>query len=204
VHDVSLTSLRRALFETGTFDVDPVQEFTDLNGRWEEPETLIAPMATSPEPGWLWHNATSVVAAPTWGGNLEILHWNLAVNRWILPNEAYRGCVLVLETSEEMPSAREVFRMLRDMGERGLLEQFPALVMGKPKCWRNDMQLSPSQRDAFREEQRAAVLDAMSTYNPDAMIVFGPDLGHTDPQYVIPYGGIMTVDGPKQRITAQY
>lgn len=204
VHDVSLTSLRRALFETGTFDVNPLDRFTDLNGRWEEPETLLAPMATSPEPGWSWHNATGVVAAPTWGGNLEILHWNLAVNRWILPNDAYRGCVLVLETSEEMPSAHEVFRMLRNMGERGLLEQFPALVMGKPKCWRNDMQLSPSERDVFREEQRAAVLDAMTIYNPEAMIVFGPDLGHTDPQYVIPYGGVMTVDGPGRRITADY
>jgi muramoyltetrapeptide carboxypeptidase LdcA involved in peptidoglycan recycling len=144
------------------------------------------------------------VTGPTWGGNLEILHWNLAANRWILPNAAYRGCVLVLETSEEMPPAEEVFRMLRNMGERGLLEQFPALVMGKPKCWRNDRQLTQVERDAFREEQRGAVLEAMATYNPSAMIVFGPDLGHTDPQYVIPFGGSMTVDGTGRRITADY
>ena len=204
VHEVSLTSLRRALFERGTFDVEPVDRFTDLNARWEEPDTLLEPMATTPEPGWLWHNGTDVVTGPTWGGNLEILHWNLAVNRWILPNDAYRGCVLVLETSEEMPSAEEVFRMLRDMGERGLLEVFPALVMGKPKCWRNDRRLSETERDDFREEQRVAVLEVMSTYNPGAMVVVGPDLGHTDPQYVIPYGGLMTVDGPARRISAQY
>ncbi len=204
VHEVSLTSLRRALFEHGTFDIEPVDRFTDLNARWEEPDTLLEPVATTPEPGWLWHNGTDVVTGPTWGGNLEILHWNLAVNRWILPNDAYRGCVLVLETSEEMPSAEEVFRMLRDMGERGLLEVFPALVMGKPKCWRNDRRLSETERDDFREEQRVAVLEVMSTYNPEAMVVVGPDLGHTDPQYVIPYGGLMTVDGPARRISAQY
>lgn len=204
VNEVSLTSLRRALFETGTFEVEPLERFTDLNCRWEVPATMLEPMATTPDPGWLWHNATNVIAGPTWGGNLEILHWNLASNRWILPNDAYRGCVLVLETSEEMPSAEEVFRMLRDMGERGLLEQFPALVMGKPKCWRNDRQLREDERDDFRQEQRTAVLEAMATYNPSAMIVFGPDIGHTDPQFVIPFGGSMTVDGLQRRITADY
>ncbi len=204
VHEVSLSSLRRALFETGTFEVAPLERFTDLNARWEEPASLLGPLATSLEPGWHWHNATNVVTGPTWGGNLEIVHWNLAVNRWIEPNDTYAGCVLVLETSEEMPGAQEVFRMLRDMGERGLLEQFPALVMGKPKCWRNDRQLSERERDAFRESQRTAVLEVMAAYNPDALIVFGPDLGHTDPQVVIPYGGLMTVDGPGRRITADY
>jgi muramoyltetrapeptide carboxypeptidase LdcA involved in peptidoglycan recycling len=204
VHEVSITSLRRALFETGTFAIEPLERFTDLNCQWEDPASMLEPMAATPDPGWLWHNATQVVTGPTWGGNLEILHWNLAANRWILPNAAYRGCVLVLETSEEMPPAEEVFRMLRNMGERGLLEQFPALVMGKPKCWRNDRQLTHAERDAFREEQRGAVLEAMATYNPSAMIVFGPDLWHTDPQYVIPFGGSMTVDGPRQRMTADY
>jgi hypothetical protein len=69
--------------------------------------------------------------------------------------------------------------------------------MGKPKFWRNDRQLTEVERAVFREEQRAAVLEAMATYNSSAMIVFGPDLGHTDPQYVIPFGGSMTVDtGP--------
>jgi len=204
VHEVSMTSLRRALFERGWFDVEPLGRFTDLNAQWEKPETLLEPMATTPEPGWLWYNATATVTGPTWGGNLEILSWNLAVDRWILTNDAYRDCVLLLETSEEMPSAEEVFRMLRNMGERGLLEQFPALVMAKPKCWRHDRQLTDSERDLFREEQRDAVLEVMSTYNPSAMVVVGPDFGHTDPQYVLPFGGLMTIDGPGRRITAEY
>ena len=76
--------------------------------------------------------------------------------------------------------------------------------MAKPKCWRNDRQLSESERELFRASQRAAVLEVMATYNPTAMVVLGPDLGHTDPQIVIPYGGLMTVDGPSQRITADY
>ena len=36
------------------------------------------------------------------------------------------------------------------------------------------------------------------------MVVFGPDFGHTDPQYVLPYGGRMTIDGRNQRISVTY
>jgi muramoyltetrapeptide carboxypeptidase LdcA involved in peptidoglycan recycling len=35
-------------------------------------------------------------------------------------------------------------------------------------------------------------------------VVCGPDFGHTDPQYVLPYGGQMAVDGRSQRITVTY
>ena len=36
------------------------------------------------------------------------------------------------------------------------------------------------------------------------MIVFNVDFGHTDPQWVLPYGGTMTVDGPARTIIASY
>jgi len=41
-------------------------------------------------------------------------------------------------------------------------------------------------------------------YNPEAMIVFNVDFGHTDPQWVLPYGGTMTVNGLAGTITASY
>ncbi len=44
----------------------------------------------------------------------------------------------------------------------------------------------------------------MRTYAPDTTIVFDVDLGHTDPQVVIPYGGVIRVDGPARRITVTY
>jgi muramoyltetrapeptide carboxypeptidase LdcA involved in peptidoglycan recycling len=48
------------------------------------------------------------------------------------------------------------------------------------------------------------VLRAFETHNPEAMVVFDVDLGHTDPQSVVPYGGAITVDGPARTITAHY
>ena len=142
------------------------------------------------------------MTGPTWGGNLEIMHWNLAAGRWIRPVADYAGCVLILETSEEMPPAEEVFRMLRNAGERGLLAQFPAVVFGTAKASSIDQPVNPEGRKRYRADQQDAVLRAFDAYNPGAMIVFNVDIGHTDPQWVIPYGGTMTIDGPARTITA--
>ena len=204
LHPVSAQSLRHALFTTETVEVMPVDVFTDLHADWGTSPSLDAPLPVTAEPGWIWHNPEQVVTGRTWGGNLEILHWNLAVGRWVRPVEDYAGCVLLLETSEEMPSSVEVQRMLRNMGERGLLAKFPAVVMAKPKAWNTDQQLSAQERERFRADQWEALRSVMDTYNPDALVVFGPDFGHTDPQWVLPYGGVMTVDGPQQRIHVTY
>ncbi len=200
-HPVSLESLRRALFTSGTYELEPQPEFTDLHADWGDPATLVHALPMTPDPGWTWHQSSTVVTGPTWGGNLEVLHWNLAAGRWIRPVVDYEGCILLLETSEEMPAAEDVFRMLRNAGERGLLAQFPAIVVAKPKAWDRERDETPEQRTVYREAQREAVVRALGRYAPDAMVVIGPDFGHTDPQYVLPYGGQMTVDGPARRIT---
>jgi muramoyltetrapeptide carboxypeptidase LdcA involved in peptidoglycan recycling len=204
LHPVSANSLCAALFDNGDLALHPVEEFSEEPIDWSDPRALTEAGPTTESPGWAWHQPERVVTAPTWGGNLEILHWNLAAGRWIQPVEDYAGCVLLAETSEEMPSATEVFRMLRDAGERGLLEQFPAVVWGAAKATDHHHPRDPAGRETYRADQREAVLRAFATYNPGAMIVFGVDIGHTDPQWVLPYGGRMTIDGPNRSITAHY
>jgi muramoyltetrapeptide carboxypeptidase LdcA involved in peptidoglycan recycling len=204
LHPVSSESLRAALLDGGDREITPVDSFSEEDNPWGTPEALTSSPEPVPSPGWIWHRADRVVSAPTWGGNLEILSWNLAANRWIRPVEDYAGCVLLLETSEEMPPAEEVFRMLRNAGERGLLQQFPAVLMGTAKATFFQHPRPPEERQKYRDDQRAAVLRALETYNPQAMAVFGVDFGHTDPQWVLPYGGRITVDGPGRRIVAHY
>ncbi len=204
LHPVSAGSLRAALLTGGDVELHPVESFSEDELDWADPDSLDKEPPVQDSPGWDWHQPGVVVTAPTWGGNLEILHWNLAAGRWIRPVEDYAGCVLLLETSEEMPAAEEVFRMLRNAGERGLLAQFPALLVGTAKASSLDHRRAAADRDRYRAEQRAAVLRALEAYNPQAMAVFGVDFGHTDPQWVLPYGGSVTVDGPRRRITAHY
>jgi muramoyltetrapeptide carboxypeptidase LdcA involved in peptidoglycan recycling len=204
-HPDSLRSLTAALFGGGDVEVRPAGAFAEDDVDWADPSALDTPAPVWPGRGWTWHRPDRVVTGPTWGGNLEILHWNLAAGRWIRPAGDYAGCVLLLETSEELPAAREVFRMLRDAGERGLLAQFPAVLVGRARAANLSRRPAAQVRAAYRAEQRAAVLRAFEAYHPGAMVVFDVDLGHTDPQWVLPYGGRgVTVDGPNRRITAHY
>jgi hypothetical protein len=94
--------------------------------------------------------------------------------------------------------------MLRNAGERGLLAQFPAVIAGTAKASNLEHRPPVQERRRYREEQREAVLRALRDYHPSAMAVFGVDIGHTDPQWVVPFGGSMTVDGPGRRIVAHY
>lgn len=203
-HPVSVESLRAALFTSGTAELTAVDAFSEDATFWGDPDALTAEPLMAPADPWTWHRPDRVVSAPTWGGNLEILHWNLAAGRWIRPVEDYAGCILLVETSEELPPADDVFRMLRNAGERGLLRQFPAVLVARALASNFDAVRSPAQRAAYRADQRTAVLRAFEQYNPDAMIVFDVDFGHTDPQWVLPYGGRLTVDGPARRILAHY
>jgi muramoyltetrapeptide carboxypeptidase LdcA involved in peptidoglycan recycling len=204
LHPVSSGSLRAALFTAGDVEIHPVELFSEEEVDWADPAALTTSAPTVASPGRVWHRPETVVTGPSWGGNLEILHWNLAANRWIRPVADYAGCVLLLETSEEMPGAEEVFRMLRNMGERGLLQQFPAVLVATAKATSLSERRPPEERQAYRDAQRAAVLRALDDYHPAAMAVFGVDFGHTDPQWVLPYGGRITVDGPARRVVAHY
>ncbi|MFF4294163.1 S66 peptidase family protein [Streptomyces vinaceus] len=204
LHPLTEASLRAALFTSGAYELTEAGAFGEVNRPWEDPRTFESEPETEPAGGWTWHNGDRVVEGISWGGNLEIISWLLMADRAVLPAEAYAGNVLFLETSEDMPRAEEVYWILRSMGERGLLRQFPALLMGRAKAWSFEHPLGAAERVLYRGRQREAVLRALREYAPDTMAVFDVDLGHTDPQLVVPVGGRVRVDGPARRITVTY
>ncbi|GAA2148452.1 LD-carboxypeptidase [Kitasatospora kazusensis] len=204
MHPLTEASARAALFTSGEFELTPSPETNDVERRWEDPETFESAPVMEPAGGWSWHNADRVVEGAAWGGCVEVLAQLLMADREIRPADEYAGGVLFLETSEMLPGAEEVYRVLRSMGERGLLRQFPALLMGRARAWSFDKPNDAAGRERYRAGQRAAVLRALAEYAPDTMAVFDVDLGHTDPQVVIPYGGLVRVDGPARRIAVVY
>ncbi|MEU2269484.1 S66 peptidase family protein [Streptomyces olindensis] len=205
MHPQTAESLRAALFTSGPYELRPAERWRDIDRDWADPATFEAEPETRPGTGWTWVNPDRVVEGSTWGGCLEIVAWLLMADREIARDlSEYEGGVLLLETSEDMPSATEVYYTLRNMGERGLLQRFPALLMGRPKTWFFNRPNTPEEAARYASDQREAVLRAMRDYAPDTMIVFDVDFGHTDPQLVIPYGGTVRVDGPARRITVTY
>ncbi|MFE6484058.1 S66 peptidase family protein [Streptomyces sp. NPDC057757] len=198
-------SLRAALFTSGEYELRPAGRWRDVDRDWADPLTFASEPETRPGSGWSWVNADQVVSGRSWGGCAEIVAGLLMADREISHDlTVYDGGVLFLETSEEMPSGEEVFRVLRNMGERGLLQRFSALLMGRPKTWSFEHPNSPEESVRYASEQRESVLRALKAYAPGLLTVFDVDLGHTDPQVVVPYGGTISVDGPARRIKVTY
>ncbi|TCO46794.1 muramoyltetrapeptide carboxypeptidase LdcA involved in peptidoglycan recycling [Kribbella antiqua] len=202
MHPDTERSLRAALFAPGDFELTPATGWTDHDRDWANPALLETEPDLFPGTGWSWHGSEPV-SGRLWGGCLEILDWQLAVDRWMLPITSYDG-ILFLETSEEMPSDTAVYRILRNFGERGLLERFSAILWGRPKSWALDQRLSADESATYVESQYAAARRALAEYNPSALLVTGLDIGHTDPQQILPYGGLARLDPAASRITVTY
>jgi muramoyltetrapeptide carboxypeptidase LdcA involved in peptidoglycan recycling len=205
-HPLSVDSLRAALFTHDWFELTAAETFSDESGDWRDPTTLLAEPPIRPGTGWTWDvppTAGPLVEGRLWGGCLEVLSWILLADR-VAPVDTFAGDVLVVETSEDMPSAREVYHLLRGIGERGLLGQFAAVLVGRAKAWDFARPLAVAQRLEFAAEQRAAVRRAVTSYNRDAVVVFDLDIGHTDPQLVLPIGGRARVDVARRRISVVY
>jgi len=197
-------SFRRALFSHGWYDLRPADSFTDRDKDWADPVQLETEPEMRPGSGWGWHGSGAAVEGRLWGGCLEIVDFNLRVGTHLPDDTAYDGCVLYLETSEELPSAQYVGEVLMCMGERGLLERFSGLLMGRPKAWSFETPNTAEQAAAHVAAQREAVLAAFAEYNPAIPLVFDVDLGHTDPQLVVPNGGDVRIDPAARTVSVRY
>jgi muramoyltetrapeptide carboxypeptidase LdcA involved in peptidoglycan recycling len=204
MNPLTAASLRAALFTHDEFELTPAEEYNDVDRSWEDVSNLESEPAMLPASGWTWHGPETVASGPAWGGCLEIIDFQLRVGRYLLDPAAYAGAVLFIETSEELPSATYVYRVLMGLGERGMLEQFAAVLVGRPKAWSFEQPNGPKDKQRFADEQAAAVLRALGEYNPSAPVVMGLDIGHTDPQQVIPNGGTVTVDAVRHKVVVQY
>ena len=200
LHEYTERYLRRAFFEESLGEIEPPSEWTDHTVEWSDPDYA----ETTPEyddgEGWDFQEADGVVEGRVWGGCLAIVEWQLATNRYLPDPEWFDGQVLAIETAEDLPSAEQVKWTLMCMGERGLLERFSAVLVGRPKTRHRSEDPGPEAREEYREDQREAILSQMERYNPDATVVFDVDFGHTNPVAPIPIGGRVRIDGEDETI----
>lgn len=191
--------VRRALFEDSLGTLEPAEQWTDDIVPWDDPDFPTRAPEYEDGEGWRWHGDRRVEGR-VWGGCLTVLRWLLAADVAMPDAEALDGGVLALESSEELPSAREVGWLLRSMGERGLLERFDGVLAGRPRTRSVMEEPSPEERAQYRADQREAILDQLQRYNPDATVVFDLEFGHTNPNAPIPIGGRVEIDPATETI----
>lgn len=203
IDDIHLRSLRAALLDGGEIALTDPGESEDFGRRWESPLSLVEFGDREPNEPWTWTGPAQTVTGRTWGGCLEVLVQLALADR--LPSlDRLHGSILLIETSERLTPATAVAEHLRSFGERGLLSAVAGVLVARTPASTFEVRPDVAARADWRAEQRDAVIEALARYNPEAVVCVGVPFGHTRPQWILPYGGTITLDGAARTVTAAY
>ncbi len=204
VDDVHARSLRAALLTGERLEITEPGESEDIGVDWADPRALESYGERAPTEPWSWHGPARPVTGRTWGGCLEVMEWILTAGRFPFPPDVLRGGVLLLETSEELRPAPNIGWIVRSLGERGILGAVDAVLLARPPVSDFTRRPPAEERARLRAEQRDVVVEVVHRYNPEAVVCAGVPFGHTRPQWILPHGGRITVDGATRRVHASY
>ena len=196
--------LRAALLTGEKLKITRPAQSEDHGLDWGDPAVLTSFGQREDTEEWTWAGARAGVTGRTWGGCLEVLNDLLAAGRFAMAPTDLEGAVLLIELSEEITPTRTVFRMLRALGERGVLAAAAAVLFARSPVSSFQTRPDDETRRAMRVERNEMVIETVSDYNPQAVVCCGIPFGHTRPQWILPYGGRVAVDGAARTVEADY
>jgi muramoyltetrapeptide carboxypeptidase LdcA involved in peptidoglycan recycling len=172
--------VRRMLFEPAAeYAYSPYKEYSEGYPDWGKAENVGKVSAPRANAGWGWLQGDRVVSGELFGGCLEVLEMLKGTEFWP-SRDFWRGKVLFLETSEDKPPLWYIDQVLRNYGMLGVLENISGLIFSRPMRY--------SEEEKTQLEQTLLRLSAKEFSRPDLPIVSNFDIGHTDPQLVLPMG----------------
>ena len=201
--EYTINHLKLALFTKGEFELTPSETFNDQGLSWEDVNNLTQKRQHWPNEGYIWDGTTNA-SGVLWGGCVESVDEMLRHNVPIPLLEQFKNIILMLETSEEIPTADYVFRVIRALGERGILANIQGVLVGRAKAWEYDNQTSAEEKSKYTKTQQETILKAVRTYNQTIPVIQNMNFGHTDPQVPMPYGGMVRINSELQKIWAQF
>jgi muramoyltetrapeptide carboxypeptidase LdcA involved in peptidoglycan recycling len=96
------------------------------------------------------------------------------------------------------------FWVYRALGERGILANVKAVLVGRPKAWEFATPLEGMEKQKFKDDQVKTIVEVVRMYNKNVPIILNMDFGHTDPQIPLPYGGKIRIDQVNKKIFAEF
>jgi muramoyltetrapeptide carboxypeptidase LdcA involved in peptidoglycan recycling len=203
VPGMTVDFMKHALFDQGEFEVPVSLEYNDVGLDWSKESNLDKKRAFEPNDGLFWDGDKDTEGI-LWGGCVESLIAQVASEKFLPRSEDMEGVVLYIETAEDIPEHWIVEYLLTGFGERGWLDAFQAVLVGRPKAWEFDKPNSPEQKAAYRKEQRETILRTVRQYNKTIPVVQNLDFGHTNPQIIVPSGNKARVDANAQKVYLSY
>ncbi|MDQ2838995.1 MAG: LD-carboxypeptidase [Actinomycetota bacterium] len=204
IDPIHAASLRAALITGESLELVDPGESEDIGVQWNDPRALTSFGERDATEPWTWSGPRRSITGRSWGGCIEVIEWILTAGRFPTTPDVLAGAILLLETSEELLPAANVGWIVRSLGERGLISAVDAVLVARPPVSDFEKRPDRAERARLRAEQATVVIDVISSYNPHAVVCVGVPFGHTRPQWIVPHGGEITVDGARQRVFADY
>jgi muramoyltetrapeptide carboxypeptidase LdcA involved in peptidoglycan recycling len=181
------------LFEPKTnHEYKPYGKYCDGYPNWADKDNVgkINPLKT--DSGWRWLQGTTKVQGELFGGCLEVLEMMKATDFWPEKN-FWKGKIFFLETSEGKPSIHQIDHVLRNYGMLGVFNQISGFIFARARDF--------SEKEKLELDEKISSIISKEFGRADLPIVSNFDVGHTDPQLVIPLGIQTEIDCINKKIT---
>ena len=178
VHDI--------LFEPkDNYEYKPYGKYCDGYLDWSNKENLGKTKPIKTDDGWHWLQGNIKVQGELFGGCIEVLEMMKATDFWPL-QDFWKGKIFFLETSEEKPSLHSVDHVLRNYGMLGVFDQISGFIFSRARDYSDD--------EKNELEEKIISIVAKEFGKPNLPIIANFDVGHTDPQLVLPLGVKAEID----------
>lgn len=184
--EYTFQNLEKAFFQQSLGVIEASEQFTDEFVEITQDE-IIDERRRFENEGWKFENFEGGVSGHLFGGCFEIVYWQLASG---MIDKDVPGDILALEASEEAPSETEVKRWLMCMGERGFLQEFDAIIVGRPvRQPLHSEKRTIEEKEKYHRKHKEVIREEVERYSPGTPVVFDVDFGHTDPKIPLQLGG---------------
>ncbi len=181
--------IREVLFSGKQVDYFAFRSWSEGYPEWKDDENLGKLNPSQAGRGWRWLQGEKKVVGRLFGGCFEVLEMMKGTRFW--PGEGFwKGKILFLETSENVPGIEQVLCGLRSYGMLGALSSISALLIARMRGY--------PKPDKRKLERAVLHVVAEEFSRSDLPIIANMDFGHTDPQLILPLGGKVEV-GPSER-----
>ncbi len=184
--------VREILFEPQEgYEYQPYKKYCDGYPDWANKENLEKVNAIKSDDGWHWLQGNGKVQGELFGGCMEVLEMMKATDFW--PSQDFwKGKIFFLETSENKPSLHYIDHVLRNYGMLGVFDHISGLIFSRARDYSND--------EKKKLEEKIVSIVAQEFGKPNLPIVANFDVGHTDPQLVLPIGVKAEIDCLTKRV----
>ena len=189
-------SVRKTLFTENPIGHIPAHQdgWTAEMSHWGTPENQEKSRPRNANQGTKIIQGHGKATGHLMGGCVEVLEMLKGTYLWP-DHKTWDGAILFLEVSEDLPPISQFTYFMRNYAATGILSRIAGIIMGRPPFDKTQLHRLSDYDDALHkvvhDEAGLTTLPIMSQM----------DFGHTDPMFIIPYGGLAEIDCDQNRFS---